>query len=89
MLEPEYTGQFRRDLKRMKKRGKGMEKIKEAMSLLIEEASLPDSYGDHPLAGNWKDCRDLHVEPDWVLIYRLLDGVVRFERTGSHSDLFR
>ena len=89
MRQIEYTGQFKRDLKKVKKRGKDMQKIKEPIRLLIEEESLPPVYRDHPLTGNWRGCRDLHIEPDWLLIYRLSKNVIRFERTGSHSDLFR
>ena len=89
MRQPEYSGQFKRDLKRAKKRGKDMEKIKGPMQLLIEEKALPGLYGDHSIASNWKGCRELHIEPDWLLIYRIVGDVVRFERTGSHSDLFR
>ena len=58
------------------------------MELLIEGNDLPEIFLDHPLKGNWKDCRDLHIQPDWILIYRLIGNLVRFERTGSHSDLF-
>jgi mRNA interferase YafQ len=85
----EYTGQFKRDLKKAKKRGKDMQKIKEPLRLLIEEEPLPPVYRDHPLTGNWSGYRDLHIEPDWLLIYRVSENVIRFERTGSHSDLFR
>ena len=66
-----------------------MKKIKEPLRLLIEERALPTVYRDHSLTGNWNGCRDLHIEPDWLLLYRLVGNVVRFERTGSHSDLFR
>lgn len=89
MLKIEYTGQFKRDLKKAKKRGKNMEKIKMPLQLLIEEEPLPLVYRDHPLTGNWNGCRDLHIEPDWLLIYRIVGNLIRFERTGSHSDLFR
>ncbi len=88
MREIEYSGQFKRDLKKVKKRGKNMEKIKEPLQLLIEEEPIPGVYLDHPLTGNWNGCRDLHIEPDWLLIYRLVGNIVRFERTGTHSDLF-
>ena len=88
MRQPSYSGQFRRDLKRIKKRGKDVEKLKEPMRLLIEAHPLPETYLDHPQKGNWKDCRDLHIEPDWLLIYRINDDSVHFERTGTHSDLF-
>jgi len=59
------------------------------MRLLIDEKPLPAACRDHSLSSNWKGCRDLHIEPDWLLIYRLTGNVIRFERTGSHSDLFR
>ena len=89
MSQVEYTGQFKRDLKKAKKRGKNMDKTKEPLRLLIEGESLSPIYHDHSLTGNWSGCRDLHIEPDWLLIYRVIGNVVRFERTGSHSDLFR
>jgi mRNA interferase YafQ len=89
MRQVEYTSQFKRDLKKAKKRGKNMEKIKQPLRLLIEESTLPPVYRDHSLTGNRSGCRDLHIEPDWLLVYRVVGNVVRFERTGSHSDLFR
>jgi mRNA interferase YafQ len=88
MRQIEYSGQFKRDIKRVKKRGKIMEKIKQSMNLLINGQELPAELLDHPLRGNWIGCRDLHIEPDWILIYRLKGNRLRFERTGSHSDLF-
>ena len=88
MRQIEYSGQFKRDLKRLKKRGKDMQKIKAPMRVPIEGDDLPEIFLDHPLKGNWKGCRDLHIQPDWILIYRLIGNLVRFERTGSHSDLF-
>ncbi len=66
-----------------------MKKIKEPLRLLIEEETLPSVYRDHSLTGDWSGCSDLHIEPDRLLIYRIIGNVVRFERTGSHSDLFR
>ena len=88
MLSIEYSGQFKRDLKRLKKRDKDMGTIKIPMNLLIQEKTLPKVYLDHPLTGNWKGSRDLHIEPDWLLIYTINIVSIRFERTGSHSDLF-
>ncbi len=88
MREPEYSGQFKRDVKLAEKRGKDMEKLKAPIRLLIEEKPLPASYLDHPLKGEWKGYRDLHIEPDWLLIYKIDSDTVRFERTGRHADLF-
>jgi len=58
------------------------------MKVLIEGDDLPEIFLDQPLKGNWKGSRDLHIQPDWILIYRLIGNLIRFERTGSHSDLF-
>ena len=58
------------------------------LDLLIEAAPLPKQLVDHPLRGAWKNFRDLHIEPDWVLIYCIEGNIVRFERTGTHADLF-
>ncbi len=88
MRRPAYSGQFRRDVKLAQKRGKNMEKLKEPMRLPVEELSLPATYLDHPLKGDWKGFRDLHIEPDWLLIYCIDGDMVRFERTGRHADLF-
>ncbi|TPI56988.1 MULTISPECIES: type II toxin-antitoxin system YafQ family toxin [unclassified Mesorhizobium] len=86
MPTPVHSGQFRRDVKRMEKRGKDLAKLRELLGLLI--AGLPARYKDHPLKGDWKDYRDAHVEPDWLLIYRIADDELRLARTGSYSDLF-
>ncbi len=75
-------------MKSAQKRGKDMNKLKRLMSLLIDGRSLPVSYLDHPLRGEWKEFRDAHIEPDWLLIYTVVGDVVRFERIGRHSDLF-
>jgi mRNA interferase YafQ len=85
------TSQFRKDVKRAEKRGKDLAKLKAAMERLIDGEPLPPEFKDHPLRGNFAGSRDCHIEPDWVLIYTLTekDAHVRFERTGTHSDLFR
>jgi mRNA interferase YafQ len=85
------TSQFRKDVKLASRRGKNLAKLKTAIELLIDGEALPPQYKDHPLRGNVASSRDCHIEPDWVLIYTLAenDSHVRFERTGTHSDLFR
>lgn len=89
MLNPSYSGQFQRDVKLATKRGKDMAKLRHVLRLLIEELPLPARLRDHPLKGDWKGYRDLHIEPDWLLIYRTGQGDVHFERTGTHADLFK
>lgn len=85
------TSQFKRDVKLAGRRGKDLAKLKTVLDLLIDGAELPAQYKDHPLRGNYAGSRDCHIEPDWVLIYTLTENSthVRFERTGTHSDLFR
>ena len=66
-----------------------MHRLKEAMLLLIaNDAPLGPEWLDHPLKGEWKPDRDLHIEPDWILIYTVEADTVRFERTGTHADIF-
>jgi mRNA interferase YafQ len=88
MRSPSFTGQFKRDVKLAQKRGKDMGKLRGVVKLLLSGARLPPDMGDHPLKGDWKPRRDLHIEPDWILIYRVEGEAVRFERTGSQADLF-
>ena len=63
------TKQFAKDVKRMRKRGKDIEKLKAVVTHLASEQALEPRYRDHALAGEWKNCRDCHLEPDWILIY--------------------
>lgn len=88
MLRPVYTRRFERDIKRSKRRGKDLEKLKYILRQLIAEQSLDARYYDHPLVGNYKGRRACHIEPDWLLIYKLDQDQIIFERTGTHSDLF-
>ena len=85
------TTQFKKDVKLAGKRGKDLARLKALLGLLIDGAPVPSHYKDHPLRGEFAGSRDCHLEPDWVLIYTLTEnnGHVRFERTGTHSDLFR
>jgi mRNA interferase YafQ len=85
------TNQFKKDVKRAEKRGKDTAKLKTMLERLIDGEPLPPECKDHPLRGNFAGSRDCHIEPDWVLIYTLTENGahVCFERTGTHSDLFR
>jgi mRNA interferase YafQ len=86
---PSYTGSFRRDMKRVERRGKDMTKLRAVVKLLIEEEPLPATLKDHPLKGEWRGWRELHIDPDWLLVYQIEGQNVRFDRTGTHSDLFK
>jgi len=82
------TKQFKKDVKRMRKRGKDLEKIKAVIDLLVAGEPLPPKNRDHKLGGDWIGRRDCHVEPDWILIYKLTEDELLLERTGTHADLF-
>jgi len=90
MLELRWATQFKRDIKTAKKRGKDMRKFKKINETLLFEKPLPLKNKDHFLSGNWHGCRECHIEPDWLLIYRILSeqGVLEYVRMGSHADLF-
>ena len=83
------TSQFKKDYKRIKKRSKDLSKLKEVVSAIANSEVLEERHHDHALSGNWSGSRDCHIEPDWILIYRVDGEFLFLERTGSHSDLFR
>jgi len=83
-----YTTQFRKDFKLCIKRGYNMLQIKSIMKLLETGKELPAKNKEHSLTGNYLNCRECHIQSDWLLIYQLFDSDIIFIRTGSHSDLF-
>lgn len=90
MLKIKFTADYRKDRKRMKKRGADLNLLDQAIKILQEEIPLPASYQDHPLKNTVPTQRDLHIKPDWLLIYRIdkaTDTLILF-RTGTHSDIF-
>ena len=87
-LVPVYTNQCEKDLKRCLKRNKRMETFKLVAEALIEGQELDTIHRDHKLIGNFVGRRECHLESDWLLIYKLEEGRVIFERMGTHSDLF-
>lgn len=88
MLTLVQSSAFKKDLKQAQKRGKDMAKLKALLNLLVNRQPLPSSYLDHPLKNNWKDFRDAHIEPDWLLIYRVGGDELQLARTGTHADIF-
>ena len=89
MYIPIYTKQFSKDVKKMQKRKKNLEKIKMVIRSLIVGEQLDLLHRDHKLVGNYQGRRECHIEADWLLIYKVEGDQIIFERTGSHSDLFR
>lgn len=74
----------------MKKRGKDLEKLKYVVNELANQRTLDEKYRDYELTGNYRNFRECHIEPDWLLIYRIEKGelTLALVRTGTHSDLF-
>ena len=90
MLDYEVAGSFYKDLKLMQKRKKDIPELRDVMRMLIQEQGLLPKHENHPLHGKYEGKWECHVEPDWLLIYRINKAERRiiFYRTGSHSDLF-
>ena len=89
MLEPIRASQFRRDLRKAQRQGKDLELLKTIIQTLAEERPLEDRYRDHELTGTWRGYRECHVNPDWLLIYKVDGNELKLARIGSHSELFR
>jgi len=89
MLTPTYTRQFERDIKRMKKQGKNLDKLKIIIRSIAAAEPLDAIHRDHKLIGDWKGRQECHIESDWLLIYMVDSGHVVFERNGTHSALFQ
>ena len=88
MLQPDFTNKFKKDYKRVIKRNYDISLIDAIISDLINEIPLDAKHKDHPLIGDYAGCRECHILFDWLLIYQVGNGVIVFERTGTHSDLF-
>ena len=90
MLTIKYQAAFRRDYKRIKKRGYDTRLLEKVITLLAEGLSLPKEYKDHPLSGDYRGCRECHIAPDWLLIYEVSEQelILYLTRTGTHSDIF-
>ncbi len=90
MLKVKYTSKFKKDYKLAKRQGKNPKKLEAAIIMLCNEEMLPESMHDHELVGNYHGHRECHLEPDWILIYRVDydELVLTAVRTGSHAALF-
>ncbi len=87
-LAPIQEQSFKREVKLCKKRGKSMNKLRDIIESLCNHEILDPKHRDHQLGGRWKDYRDCHIEPDWVLIYKKTAKHLVLARTGTHADLF-
>lgn len=85
-----WTGQFKKDYKLARKRNLNIELLDEIIRKLARGEELPKENRDHALSGNWSGYRECHIQSDWLLIYRIEEGllILTLTRTGTHSDLF-
>jgi mRNA interferase YafQ len=90
MLTIKYQAAFKKDYKRIVKRGYDMRLLEKVIELLANQKPLPEKNRDHQLSGDYAGCRECHITPDWLLIYEVVDEelILYLTRTGSHSDLF-
>ena len=90
MLTIKYETTFKKDFKRIVKRGYNIRLLEEVIEILASGQMLPEKYKDHNLTGNYSDFRECHITPDWLLIYRINNNelILYLTRTGTHSDLF-
>lgn len=89
--EVRFVNQFKKDLKLARKQNRDIEKLYAVIEKLADGEKLEERYRDHELTGNYRGCRECHIEPDWLLIYQIVDDVLVLvlNRIGSHSELFR
>lgn len=83
-----YTSQFKKDFKRVSRQRKDLTKLEYVIETLLSNKKLESKFKDHQLSGKWKNHRDCHIEPNWLLIYQLTIDSLILERTGSHSEFF-
>jgi len=83
------TSHFKKDIKRLQKRGKNFDILKNVIDTILSGNKLEQKHRDHALIGEYKGARECHIEPDWLLIYELTHEELILIRTGSHSDLFK
>lgn len=90
MLTIRYEKTFKKDFKRIIKRGYNIQLLEDVIEILASGQVLPEKYKDHNLTGNYYDCRECHITPDWLLIYKINNNelILYLTRTGTHSDLF-
>ena len=90
MLTIRYQNAFKKDYKRVVKRGYHIPLLETVIGMLAAGETLPPTYEDHPLTGDYNGCRECHITPDWLLIYEINGGelILYLTRTGTHSDLF-
>lgn len=84
-----YSNHFKKDLKKIEKQGKNNKLIDEAVEIITNKKIMPREYFNHKLNGEYPNCKELHIKPNWLLIYKETSNDIHLLRTGTHSQLFR
>jgi mRNA interferase YafQ len=85
---PVYSKQFQRDYQKLLRSGRALNDVDVVLGQLVTGAPLPIRCQDHPLKGEYRDCRECHVRPDLLLIYCLQGQELKLIRLGNHAELF-
>lgn len=90
MLTIKYQTTFKKDYKRIKKRGYDISLLERVIEILANGTPLPPEYKDHMLSGDYSGCHECHISPDWLLVYEIIENelLLYLTRTGTHSDIF-
>lgn len=90
IYEIQPSNKFKKDVKLAKKRGYNIDLLTNIIKQLAEGKQLNVKNHDHELSGDYKGCRECHIQPDWLLIYKIDNNllILYLTRTGTHSDLF-
>ena len=90
MLTIKYETTFKKDYKRIKKRGYDTRLLEAVLEILVSGEPLPETYKDHPVQGKYTGHRECHITPDWLLVYKISENelILYLTRTGTHSDIF-
>ncbi len=87
-LSIRQSSRFRQDVKRLLRQGADLARLEVIVEMLVAQMPLHERYRDHASIGNWQSHRECHIEPDWLLIYLIVDDELQLARTGSHAELF-
>lgn len=90
MLTIKFHSSFKKDYKRVIKRGYNVKLMEDVINKLVKQEQLPEKNRDHALSGDYMGFRECHITPDWLLIYEINNKelILFLTRTGTHSDLF-
>lgn len=90
MYEIRVSSKCKKDIRRCVKQSKNTQLLKDINSLLVAGSPLPQKNKDHNLTGSWDGHRECHIQPDWLLIYKVCEeeNIIQYVRTGSHSELY-